>query len=185
MLVALVSGAIGAGKTTACQKVVGAARARGYTCGGLLTPALIEEGCKVGILGVDLTSGECRVLARKDRDLGGPCVGCYHFTADAFAWANAVIASAVEAGCDLLVVDEIGPLELIQGGGLAPALDLLSAVPRALIVVRLSLVNTLRDRLERVGRASLPAPTIQVFLTTTSSRDSLPDEIAGWLCDLQ
>lgn len=183
MLVALVSGEIGAGKTTVCQKVVEAARARGFTCGGLLTPALLEEGCKVGILGVNLTGDERRVLARKDRDLGGPRVGCYHFTADAFPWANAVIDSAIKARCDLLVVDEIGPLELIQGGGLAPALDLLSAVSRALVVVRRSLVNTLRDRLERVGRASLPAPTIQVFVITTSSRDSLPNEIVSWLFD--
>lgn len=191
MLVALVSGAIGAGKTTVCQKVVEAARARGFACGGLLTPALIEDGRKVGIVGVDLGSGERRVLARTDHDLGGPCVGCYHFTADAFAWANAVIASAVEAGCDLLVVDEIGPLELVQGGGLAPALDLLSAVPRALIVVRISLVDALRGRLEVGRRAFFDSATLRpgcphsitskVFVTTASSRDRLPDEVASWL----
>jgi len=183
VLVALVSGAIGAGKTTVCQKVVEAARARGFACGGLLTPPLIEDGRKVGIVGVDLGSGERRVLARTDHDLGGPCVGCYHFTADAFAWANAVIASAVEAGCDLLVVDEIGPLELVQGGGLAPTLDVLGAAPRALIVVRISLVDALRRRLESVKRASLPAvpPEVRVFVTTASSRDRLPGEVASWL----
>jgi nucleoside-triphosphatase THEP1 len=182
--IALLSGEIGAGKTTACQRVVDLTRTRGFACGGLLTPPLIEDGRKVGIVGVDLGSGEQRVMARLDRDLGGPRVGCYHFTTDAFAWANAVIASAVDAGCDPLVVDEIGPLELMKGTGLAPALNLLEVVPRALIVVRLSLLDTLRDRLKR-GRASLPAPTIQVFLTTASSRDRLPDEITSWLLDPQ
>ena len=183
MLVALLSGEIGAGKTTVCQRVVALARSRGMTCGGLLTPALIENGRKVGIVGVDLGSGERRVVARTDRDLGGPCVGCYHFTADAFAWANATLASAVETECDLLVVDEMGPLELVQGGGLAPALDLLCAVPRALVVVRISLVDALRRRLESVKRAKVPAvpPEVRVFVTTASSRDRLPDEVASWL----
>jgi len=184
--IALLSGEIGAGKTTVCQRVVNLARSRGYACGGLLTPALIEDGRKVGIVGVDLGSGGRRVMARIDRDLGGPCVGCYHFTADAFAWANAIIASAVKANCDLLVVDEIGPLELVQGGGLAPALDLLSAVPRALIVVRISLVDALRRRLKPVGRARVPAlpPEVRVFVTTAGSRDRLPDEVASWLLGL-
>lgn len=180
MRVALLGGEIGAGKTTAGQRIVDLARAWGLTCGGLLTPALIEEGRKVGIVGVDLGSGERRLMARLDRDLGGPRVGCYYFAVDAFTWGNAVIASAADAGCDLLVVDEIGPLELARGGGLAPALDLLDAVPRALIVVRLSLVDTLRDRLKQ-GGVSLRAASLRVFLTTASSRDRLPDEIVSWL----
>ena len=194
MSIALLSGEIGAGKTTVCQRVVNLARSRGYACGGLLTPALIEDGRKVGIVGVDLGSGGRRVMARTDRDLGGPCVGCYHFTADAFAWANAVIASAVEAGCDLLVVDEIGPLELVQGGGLAPALDVLGAAPRALIVVRISLVDALRGRLEMGRRASFDSAALRsgcprsiiskVFVTTAGSRDRLPDEVASWLLGL-
>lgn len=183
MIVALVSGEIGAGKTTICQKVVDSARTRGFTCGGLLTPALIEHGRKVGIGGVDLLSGERKVMARIDRDLGGPCVGCYHFTTDAFAWANAIIASAVEASCDLLVVDEVGPLELVQGGGLTPALDLLGAAPRALVVVRLSLVDTLRNRLGSKRWAMPASPSLRVFVTTLHSRDDLPKEITAWLFD--
>lgn len=183
MIFALVSGEIGAGKTTICQKVVDSARTRGFTCGGLLTPALIEHGRKVGIGGVDLLSGERRVMARIDRDLGGPRVGCYYFAADAFPWANAVIASAVNSGCDLLVVDEIGPLELVQGRGLAPALDLLGAVPRALVVVRLSLADTLRNRLESKRWAMSIPPSLRVFVTTLHSRDDLPKEITAWLFD--
>ena len=181
MIVALVSGGIGAGKTTICQKVVESARTRGFTCGGLLTPALVEHGRKVGIVGVELRSNERKVMAHIDRDLGGPRVGCYYFTADAFPWANAVIASAVEAGCDLLVVDEIGPLELIQGGGLISALDLLDAIPRALIVVRLSLVDTLRHRLQTRRWPASASPSLRVFVTTLNSRDRLPEEITGWL----
>ncbi|MCR4407944.1 MAG: nucleoside-triphosphatase [Anaerolineae bacterium] len=185
MIVALVSGEIGAGKTTICQKVVESARTRGVTCGGLSTPALVEHGRKVGIVGVDLRSGERRVMARIDRDLGGPRVGCYYFMADAFPWANAVIASAVEAGCDLLVVDEIGPLELMQGGGLIPALDLLDAIPRALVVVRLSLVEALRNRLQTKQWTTPTLPSLRVFVTTLDSRDRLPKEITGWLFDPQ
>ena len=36
-MVIIVTGDIGAGKTTVCQKVIELARDRGYTCGGILT----------------------------------------------------------------------------------------------------------------------------------------------------
>lgn len=53
----------------------------------------------------------------------------------------------------LLVVDELGPLEIMRGGGLASALALLDAgpttrYPHALVVVRAWLVEAVRERFE-------------------------------------
>ncbi|GAG40854.1 unnamed protein product, partial [marine sediment metagenome] len=55
------------------------------------------------------------------------------------------IKRAVESKCDLVVIDEVGPLEL-RGNGLMPAVELaLASAVNALIVVR----SSLREALQR------------------------------------
>ena len=113
------------GKTTICQAVADLARRRGYRPGGVITPALHNsDGAKVGFEAADVGSGERWPLARTDQEPGGPRVGPYSFDPAALARALRVLRRAATAGCDLLMVDEIGPLELEQGKGFAPILDL-------------------------------------------------------------
>jgi nucleoside-triphosphatase THEP1 len=167
--IGLLTGRVGVGKTTVAERVVGLARQQGVTYGGLLAPAM-HTGCgqKVGIWGVDLRTAERRILARTDRDLGGPSIGPYSFDAAALAWSAGVVGAAIGA-CDLLIVDEIGKLELWQGAGLAPVLPRLAAgeANRALVLVRESLLAELQSSLGAIGqilfevveenRAALPA----------------------------
>jgi nucleoside-triphosphatase THEP1 len=160
--VGLLAGPIGVGKTTVAGRVVGLARRQGIACGGVLTPALRNRcGQKVGIWGVDLLTGERRILARTDRDLGGSTVGPYSFAQYAIEWAVSVIETAmhpIETAAadmqpsDLIIVDEIGKLELWQGMGLAPILPRLAAgeATHALVLVRDSLLSELRHRLEPI-----------------------------------
>ncbi len=172
-MIALLSGEIGVGKTTICQRVLALARKRGYRCGGLLTPAIFSpEGNKIGIEALDLLSGRSWLLARTDRPMDGPQIGPYHFEARALQRCLTVIDQAAQE-CDLLVIDEIGPLELEQNKGLTPALDILPHTPRALVVVRHALLDRLSAHLNGVEMA--------VFTATEENRDALPDRIAAWL----
>jgi nucleoside-triphosphatase THEP1 len=63
----LLTGEIGAGKTTVCEKIVEGARRRGITCTGILTRNLKENG-NVVLQIEELTNGEKRVLAQKMDD---------------------------------------------------------------------------------------------------------------------
>ena len=148
----LLTGPVGVGKTTVAERVVGQALRQGLVCGGLLAPALINScGQKAGIWGVEIGTGERRILARTDRDLEGPSIGPYSFDAKALNWAAGAVDRAIGA-CDLLLVDEIGKLELWRGIGLAPVLSRLAAgeAERALILVRESLLSELQARLAPV-----------------------------------
>jgi nucleoside-triphosphatase THEP1 len=166
--IGLLTGPIGVGKTTVAEGVVRLAHQQGFTCGGLLAPA-IKDSCnqKVGIWGIDIQSGERRILARTDRHPIGPSIGPYHFDQDALDWAIARIEQAV-ARRELLIVDEIGKLELQQGVGLAPILPLLtsSQVSHALVLVRNSLLAELRARLVVVEQIE--------FYVTEQNRVELP-----------
>lgn len=171
----LLAGQVGAGKTTAAERVAGLALRRGWTCGGLLAPAMHNAcGQKVGIWGVDVAGGERRLLARTDRDLGGPAVGPYSFDGAALDWAVGVVESAL-GRCDLLIVDEIGKLELWQGIGLAPILPRLAAgeAPCALVIVRDSLLTELQTVLAAIEPL--------VFRLDEGNREELPCRIVDCL----
>jgi nucleoside-triphosphatase THEP1 len=177
----LLTGPVGVGKTTVAQRVVGLARRQGLLCGGLLAPAMMDAcGRKAGIWGVDIGSGERRMLARTDRDLGGPAVGPYSFDEAALAWATGVVDGAIGT-CELLVVDEIGRLELERGLGLAPILPRLAAgqASRSLVLVRDYLLTKLQGKLESVewmvfevseqNRGELPPHILRQFLVGEES----------------
>lgn len=169
--IGLLTGPVGVGKTTVAERVVGLARRQGLTCGGLLAPAMEDRcGQKVGIWGVDIGTGERRILARTDRDLGGPSVGPYSFQAEALGWAVTVIRQSLHPS-DLVVVDEIGKLELWQGIGLAPILPRLAAgeAKRSLVLVRDFLLAELQARLG-------PGAQI-VFEVGVENRDGLASRI--------
>ncbi len=177
--IGLLTGPVGVGKTTVAERVAGLARRQGLACGGLLAPAMINScGQKVGIWGMDLATGERRVLARTDRDLGGPAVGAYSFDASALDWAEGVVNGAIGA-CDLLIVDEIGKLELWRGVGLAPILPRLVAgeAERALVLVRDSLLGELQARLAGVDQV--------VFNVSEANRRVMAPYILSELLELR
>jgi len=175
--IGLLTGPVGVGKTTVAERVVGLALRQGLACGGLLTPALVNAcGQKAGIWGVDVACGQRRLLARTDRDLGGPTMGPYSFDAEALAWGTDLVAGAIGA-CDLLLVDEIGKLELWQGLGLAPVLPRLAAgeARRVLVLVRESLLDELQGRLEGVETV--------VFEVQKGNRNQLPARVLAGLME--
>jgi nucleoside-triphosphatase THEP1 len=138
----LLSGPIGAGKTTLCERAAAAARERGVRVAGVLAPAVVEDGAKVGVEAVDLASGERQLLARTDRELGG------------------MAALATDA---LVFVDEIGRLELHRGAGLA------SLIPRLIEPRQADTVVVVReDLLDRAVARMAPAAPRTVVLDTTS-----------------
>jgi len=73
-------------------------------------------------------------------------VGDYTISRDGILFACGAIRRAVESRCDLVVIDEVGPLEL-GGKGLMPAVELaLVSAVNALTVVRSSLREAFQRR---------------------------------------
>lgn len=149
----LVVGESGSGKTTFCQQVIALARQQGARVSGLLCPARFENEAKVGFDVWDLSSGAQRRLGWH-RDLtpqpadGTPpiAIGEWLLDGEAVEWGNQVLRRSLP--CDLLVIDELGPLELLAHQGWQAALEVLDSGPYrlALVTVRLSLRDLARQR---------------------------------------
>mgnify|MGYP001077632399 FL=1 len=146
--VTIVTGPPGSGKTTLCREIAAAARRSGRDVAGVLSPAVFAGAVKTGIEAADLRTGEVRALARL-RDLRGGAAlerGRWAFDEAALAWGNARLARSTP--CDLLVVDELGPLEFEQGRGWTAGLAAVDsgAYGAALVVVRPGLLERARAR---------------------------------------
>lgn len=122
MLLTVISGPRGSGKTTRLLQYVRDAAEKGRRVGGVAAPALGDTRPAPGYDLLDLRSGRRRPLARMSESSEVvPTIGLYLFDAAALAEGQALIIAAVEDGLDLIAIDEVGPLEW-QGRGWAAAL---------------------------------------------------------------
>lgn len=161
----LVSGEIESGKTRFCRDAADYFKEKGWDTAGLLAPAVFEGGRKTAIEALDLRSGDGRRLADLNELLAGgngPRTARWHFHADVLEWCNQVLKSAVP--CDLLVVDELGPLELERNEGMLAGFEAIdSGLYRlSLAVVRLSLLEKALDRWQA-------AETVEIDETTDTT----------------
>jgi nucleoside-triphosphatase len=173
--VVLVTGERGVGKTHLCQQVIEQARRSGYRCTGVLSRAVFNEEEKVAITLADVATNSERTLAVADDLPAEVTWGRYRFVPSTLEWGSDLLAGATP--CDLLVVDELGPLELMLGQGLIAALDVLDegGFSLALVVVRSELLDTLREELQ-----DAETTVVEVDL---QNRDQLPRQIMSLLTE--
>jgi nucleoside-triphosphatase THEP1 len=141
--VVVATGRPGAGKTTAVQQVVEQLEERGLRAVGIVQPGTMVDGQKTGFVVRDLVSGEeselARLVSRDDGEHGTR----FRFHPAGFALAAAALGRADRD--DVLVVDELGPLEL-RGQGHMPAVTRalrVAGLAAVVIVVRVQLVPAL------------------------------------------
>jgi nucleoside-triphosphatase THEP1 len=113
----IITGDHGAGKTRWCERKVLQARAANLELFGLLSPAVFEDGRKVGIALLDLSTGERRPLARlRGSASSGLMTADWLFEPETLAWGNRRLSKC--GTCDVFILDEPGPLEFHLHTGL-------------------------------------------------------------------
>jgi len=98
-----------AGKTVLLRRLIKALKAQGLKVGGLISPEESHHGTRTGFYVKDIGTGRIARLAGLDAD--GPKVSKYHVDLRAF---ESVAVPAMEGfeGYDVVVIDEVGPMEL-------------------------------------------------------------------------
>jgi nucleoside-triphosphatase THEP1 len=151
----LLTGPRHVGKTTACWKALPGLRATGLKIAGFVSPPLLNgEGRKTGIEMVDLTTGQRQKFARVAGQDEIPTVGVYRVAEEATDWARGVLAAALTANADWLVIDEIGPLELHHNSGFAFALGPLAE--------RIGRTDTVFVEVTEANRLEIPSQLVRL-----------------------
>jgi len=161
-----VTGPPGVGKSTVVSSVVDRLRAGKMKPGGVLARDRRYKDRRTGFELLDLASGAVGILA--DEMGSGPQLGKYRVHPEDL---DGIGAAAVQGAikCDIVVVDEIGPMEL-SSRKFVSAVELALASNRPMLVVLHEWSN---HRLARKIRGSF-----QVIVVTRENRDALVEEIA-------
>lgn len=108
-----VTGRPGVGKTSVLLRAVNTLKKRGYTVGGMISREVREGGVRVGFEVVDFYTAQRGWLAHVNQPVG-PQVSKYRVNlSDLNAiGANSILNAVAKA--DIVVVDEIGPMELFS-----------------------------------------------------------------------
>lgn len=140
--ICVVTGWRGVGKTALCQKVVAQVQQGKRKVAGLLSPGRFNGEAKTGIFAVDLTSRETRLLASTvEGEIVGLQLNPWTFDPQVLEWGNQCLRHATRP--DLLVIDEIGPLEFERETGWWSTFDVLrqKSFQLALVVIRPELLE--------------------------------------------
>jgi len=155
----LITGPSGSGKTRWCLKLVDSARRRGLKVAGLISPAVFDGDHKTCINLLDLETSEQRCLARPKGALPeGIIVGAWNLNPEVLDWGNCVLESIRRT--PILVLDELGPLELNSNRGLYSAFGLIDShsYRLACIAIRPTLLPAALDRWPWAQTYTLPLP---------------------------
>jgi len=144
-MITILTGPVGGGKTTFLESAVGRLRLRGMPPDGYLSERVMEGKTVSGYDLLDLRSGGRRPFLRRTGPPDGQKAGRYVMNSAGLAAAEKIIGRSRPGR--LLVIDELGHLELAGKGVWPAAAPIFSDCRRAnLVVIRRTLLDAFRTR---------------------------------------
>jgi nucleoside-triphosphatase THEP1 len=131
------------GKTRFCLELLKQARDDEIKTAGIVSPPVFFDGVKQSIQIENVKTEEFKTLAKKrTEETTGLFTHRWVFDEEVINWGNEVLATATP--CELLFVDELGPLEFNRGEGLLEGLHAIDSrkYKSAVVVIRPELLIT-------------------------------------------
>jgi nucleoside-triphosphatase len=159
----------GCGKTTVMKKTAELLSLRGMKIGGMISSEIRERGTRIGFSVEDLITHVQGVLADVGRS-DGPRVGKYTVNiGDLDRIGTRAIQSAID-GADVVLVDELGPMELHSRRFIDSVRAALNSPKHLLATIHTRAVHPLVVEVKSNSRFTI----LQV---TLENREKLPNEI--------
>lgn len=157
------TGLPGSGKSTVLMKVIDILKQKGLKVGGFVTPEIRKNGKRIGFKVVDIVSNEEGILASIYQK-AGPSLGKYHVNLKGFERVALKALDFAMKECDLIVIDEIGKLELFSETFEEKVNELLTQDKPMICVLHRNLI----EKYKKYG---------EVIWVTPKNREKLPEKI--------
>lgn len=146
-MIYILTGPVHSGKTTFLKEVVCELKETSLTVGGFLSESIVENQENAGYDLLDLRENKSLPYIRRTGEEHWQKIGSFYFIPESLAKAREIILR--DCDIDILVIDEIGPLEL-SGKGSWPALKkvLFQHSVKLLLVVRANILDKFLKMLE-------------------------------------
>jgi nucleoside-triphosphatase len=142
----LITGIPGVGKTTLISKVVVELRKAGISVGGIYSKEKRAGRVRTGFVMTDLVSGFQKELASVEGE--GPRMGRYRVNLKNLGEFAAPAVEDAVSSCDIVVVDEVGPMELISPEFRRAVKHVADSSKPALMVIHLRMRDPLIDEIK-------------------------------------
>ncbi|MCF8337419.1 MAG: DUF2478 domain-containing protein [Bacteroidales bacterium] len=138
----ILTGDVDEGKTATARRIVNRLKNIGMNIRGLLSTKNMDNPKKHGYFIKDITSGKKALLCSQNPSQGSIKTGRFYFSEEGLTFGRKILMQSLENPTDLVVIDELGPLEL-NDKGWTPAIEQLLTQSKAphLWIVREKLVN--------------------------------------------
>lgn len=164
-----ITGLPGAGKTYALMKVMEMLEADGMTVGGMITEPIVKKNRREGFYVMDWASKERRVFASKDIE-SKITVGRYGVDVTALEEVGVRALQYATANSDVIVIDEVGKMEVESPGFIAAVKDALDADKPLILTLHKKSRNPLLQDIRR-------RDDIRILEVTQVNRNLLPYKI--------
>jgi nucleoside-triphosphatase len=168
----VVTGAPGSGKSALVSKLMLRLMSAGVIVGGCTTPERKEKGARVGFDIKNITEGSVGELASTKGGIG-PKVGKYRVNLQNLSSIGASSLDTAAERSELIVIDELGPLELVSPEFRRAAFRCLESGKPMLVVVHERLDDDLLNKIRESATAT--------YLLTPDSRDEIAEELGAEL----
>ena len=165
----LITGSPGIGKTTLIIKVVDALKAKGVSVGGMISQEAREDGTRVGFEILDLTNSKHGWLAHINQK-NGPHVGKYHVNIEDLEKIGAKAIVDAVGKCEVLVIDEIGPMEFFSQKFKQAVMEALESPKLVLAVIHAKAHDPIINEVKQRGDA-------ETFTVILANRDLLVQDL--------
>jgi nucleoside-triphosphatase len=158
-----IMGMPGTGKSTMIRNIIDFLKDKGKKVGGIFCPEIREEGVRVGFEIIDLLTGRRGILSHV-RLSSGPSIGRYRVNLQGISQIGVTALYNAIQKADVIIIDEIGPMEL-QGEDFQKAvIRTLEASKPILGIIHWKITHPIVNRIkERID--------VEIFEVTTKNRD--------------
>jgi len=138
----ILTGAVGEGKTTTLLKIIGFFNEKEIAASGIYSPRVIENDTTIGYDVVDIASNQRKIFLRKTNDESLSRIGKYSIFEEGLLFGNNALSTNNNRNTQIIIIDEVGALELNKQGWAASIDNLVQASDcHLLLAVRDSLAE--------------------------------------------